>query len=232
MTPTFQKTLKKVLMTKQNRINPALEKPLDDLIQHATKSKSACRQMQCLAIVVKNTDGAKSGRKKRKRGRNLKGKKTRYKGLKVKTKRFRFRRRIPSDGGEGENIVSHGSSNKHEKSFRASARGRRWISRSPPRRLFRRNRRNNVQRKLNLHLMLQVQSRQNILTIIAAYIESGVVRVKRNLMAEDFLIQVRRPLIRTMRSGGVLEKEAKLDILQKYPTAWLMVIEQLRNHPD
>ena len=91
---------------------------------------------------------------------------------------------------------------------------------------------NNVQRKLNLHLMLQVQSRQNILTIIAAYIESGVVHVKRNLMAEDFLIQVRRPLIRTMRSGGVLEKETKLDILQKYPTAWLMVIEQLRNHQD
>ena len=95
-----------------------------------------------------NNDGAKSGRKKRKRGRNLKGKKTRYKGLKVKTKRFRFRRRIPSDGGEGETIVSHGSSNKYEKSFRASTRGRRWISRSPPRRLFRRNRREQRSKKI------------------------------------------------------------------------------------
>ena len=53
MTSTFQKTPKKVLMTKQNRINPALEMPLDALTSMLQSQKSAYRQMQCLATVVK-----------------------------------------------------------------------------------------------------------------------------------------------------------------------------------
>ena len=116
--------------------------------QHGTKSKKRLSTDTVSGISGENIDGVKSARKKRKRGRNVKGKKARYKGLKVKTKRFRFRRRIPSDGGEGENMVLRGSLNKYERSFRASTRGRRWVSRSPPRRLFRRNRREQRSKKI------------------------------------------------------------------------------------